>query len=379
LLSRHVVPGILEAVEKTRSNELFTLCVLALCAGIAWLGSVFGLSLALGAFVAGLIVSETVYSHKILADILPFKHLYLALFFIGIGIQIEPGYLVANALPLLGMLVVVLAVKILAGTAGGLVAGFPARPSIAAGLGLSSVGEFSLVLFMTSRDLGLLPEGLSQAFLACATLSMGATPVLMKLATPLARLVEARLPVKPRVAPHGPARRRLADLQDHAVICGYGAIGASLNGALRKIGLDTVIVELNAETVKRLVAAKQPCVFADITHEETMRLVGVERAKMLVITVPLLEAARAAIRSARAGNPRIHIICRARYPRHVQPLLDLGVDTVVNEEAETLLEFTRCAMRYFDQSPEEIDEQLRQSRSAMGAGGDRETGIRRSE
>lgn len=366
VLSRHVVPRVLAAVERTRSNELFTLAVLALCAGIAWLGSQFGLSLALGAFVAGLIVSETIYSHRILADILPFKHLYLALFFVGVGIQIDPRYCLDRAGFLVAATLGLIVLKGVAAFAGGIAAGFPARPAIAAGLGLSSVGEFSLVLFLNAFALGLVPETLRQGILACATLSMGATPILMKLATPLARFVEARVATARQAPGESQGGRRVADLAGHAVICGYGTIGETLNEALRKIGVPTLIIELNAETVKALVRAKQPCLFADIAHEEALRLANIERARLLVITVPVLSAATAAIRVARRANPDLHVICRARYPQNVQPLRDLGVNAIVDEEATTSLEFLGRTLRFFDQSAADIADQVRQSRFAFG-------------
>lgn len=367
LLSRFVVPQILGYVHGTRSRELFTLMVLALCAGIAYLGSLFGLSLALGAFVAGIIVSETIFSHKILADILPFKDFFLALFFIAVGIQVDLAYCMAHWPALLGSTLFVLVLKTVAGTAGGLVAGFPIRPAITAGLGLGSIGEFSFVVVGGALAAGLMGGDFHKAFLACGILTMAATPLMMKLAAPLGARLDGW-----KIFQHHPlfsarkAQKRPDDLKGHVIICGHGMIGETLNDTLAKIGVPTLVVELNADTVRRLLRAGQPCLFADISQAESMMLARLPEARVLVVTVPHFESAMAAVKNARDLNPGIFIICRARYPRHAQPLRDLGVHVVINEEAETSFEVIRRTLLQFEQAPGDIAEVIRQLRFQYG-------------
>jgi monovalent cation:H+ antiporter-2, CPA2 family len=367
LLSRFVVPQLLGYVHRTRSRELFTLMVLALCAGIAYLGSLFGLSLALGAFVAGLIVSETIFSHKILADILPFKDFFLALFFIAVGIQVDLAYCMAHWPALLGATAFVLVWKTLAGTAGGLATGFPVRAAVTAGLGLGSIGEFSFVVAGSALAAGLLGADFHKAFLACGILTMAATPLMMKLAGPLGERLDGW-----KIFQHHPlfsarrAQKRPDDLKGHVIICGHGMIGETLNDTLAKIGVPTLVIELNADTVKRLLKQGQPCLFADISQAESMMLARLPDARVLVVTVPHFKSAMAAVKNALDLNPGIYVICRARYPRHAQPLRNLGVHVVINEEAETSFEVIRRTLLQFEQAPDDIAGVIRALRFEYG-------------
>jgi CPA2 family monovalent cation:H+ antiporter-2 len=366
-LSRYVVPRILAWVSATKSRELFTLAVVALCAGIAWLGHGLGLSLALGAFAAGLIVSETVYSHRILADVVPFRDVFLAVFFVGVGMMVDVRVLAAEWVGLLGAVALVMLWKGLAGFAGGVAAGFTARPSIAAGLGLSQVGEFSFVLLAAAADLGGIAAPWTDRVIACGVLSMAATPLAMRLAGPLANWCDARGILRVRSHPSAESTpSRLRGLQSHGVVCGYGVIGRSLNEALRKMGVETLVVELNSRTVEQLVKQGQPCLFADVAHPETHLLAGLERARVFAVTIPHFEATRAAVKTARELNPSLFIVCRARYPTQVAPLRESGADVVINEEVETGFGMIRRALAQYDVGDEAIDEIERQARADLG-------------
>lgn len=367
LLSRYVVPQLLQMVSNTRSRELFTLMVLALCVGIAYLGHFFGLSLALGAFTAGLIVSETVFSHKILADILPFKDFFLTLFFVSIGMLIDVGYFVAHWPMLLLATLLILVLKTGAGFAAGLSAGFSVRPSLAAGIGLSSIGEFSFVLLGAALAYKIVAPELHQSLLVIATLTMGSTPILMKLALPASRLIErVRMFNKRRRPDSTESARMIHQLKDHVIICGYGAIGENLNNVFTKLGLPTLVIDLNAETIRALVKRGQLCLFADVAQSETMHLAAVNHAKILALTLPNFNSARTAIQTAVELNPDIQIVCRARFPREVEPLRKLGVQAVINEELETSFELIRRSLELYERPAEEIEEFLHQLRFEYG-------------
>lgn len=367
LLSRYVVPQLLSVVSSTRSRELFTLMVLALCVGIAYLGHFFGLSLALGAFTAGLIVSETVFSHKILADILPFKDFFLTLFFVSIGMLIDVGYFLAHWPVLVAATMVLLILKTMAGFAGGLAAGFSVRPSLAAGIGLSSIGEFSFVLLGAALAYKIISPEMHQSLLVIATLTMGSTPILMKLALPASRALERAAVFNKRRRPDSTeSARMIHQLQDHVIICGYGAIGENLNNVFTKIGLPTLVIDLNAETIGALVKRGQLCLFADVAQSETLHLAAVHHARILALTLPNFNSARTAIQTAVELNPSIQIVCRARFPREVEPLRKLGVQAVINEELETSFEIIRRSLELYERPIEEIDEFLRQLRFEYG-------------
>lgn len=367
VLSKFVVPQLLNLVSSTRSRELFTLMVLALCVGIAYLSHFFGLSLALGAFMAGLIVSETVFSHKILADILPFKDFFLTLFFVSIGMLIDVRYFIEHWPMLIALTVTVLALKTAAAFAGGIAAGFSVRPSVAAGIGLSSIGEFSFVLLGAALAYKIIEPNVHQAMLVCATLTMSSTPILMKLTLPLSRLLD-RVPLlrQHRAPTSSEGARRVNQLQDHVIICGYGSIGEHLNNVFTKLGLPTLIIDLNADTIRQLVKQGQLCLFADVAQTETLELASAKNARILALTAPSFLSARSAIKRALELNPLIQIVCRARFPREVEPLRKMGVHAVVNEELETSFEIVRRSLQLYERPAEEIDEFLRQMRFEYG-------------
>jgi len=356
ILSRFIVPQILDRVSRTQSRELFTLCVLALCAGIAWLAHFLGLSLALGAFAAGLIVSETVFSHRILSDVLPFKDFFLTVFFVSVGMMVDLRFCLGHLPQLLLGTLALIVLKTFAGCLGGLFAGFPVRHALVAGLGLSSIGEFAFVLLTALSGMGGVSGETMQMLITIATLSMAATPALVRLGPAIGARLEkwpifatrphASLPMTPR---------RIQSLNDHAVICGYGIIGQGLNETLHDIGIPTLVIELNAETVKNLVGQGQPCLFADAARKDTFELAGLERAKVLAVTIPHFEGVKAAIVAARELNPGMFVIARARYPGQVQPLREAGANVVINEEAETSFEILRRTLQQYDLPRDEID------------------------
>lgn len=367
LLSRYAVPQLLNMVSSTKSRELFTLMVLALCVGIAYLSHFFGLSLALGAFMAGLIVSETVFSHKILADILPFKDFFLTLFFVSIGMLIDVSYFVAHWPVLIAATVLVLLLKTVAAFFGGIAAGFSVRPSVGAGIGLSSIGEFSFVLLGAALAYGMIGKEMHQGVLVCATLTMSSTPILMKLAVPISRFLESHSVLQKHQTPtSSEGARRVSQLQDHIIICGYGAIGENLNRVCTKLGLPTLVIDLNAETIRGLVKQGQLCLFADVTQSETLELACLSKARILALTIPSFANARTATKLAAELNPNIQIVCRARFPQEVEPLRKLGVQAVINEELETSFEIIRRSLQLCERPLEEIDDCLRQIRYEFG-------------
>ncbi|MDA0813036.1 MAG: cation:proton antiporter [Verrucomicrobia bacterium] len=228
LLSVYVYPPLLHAVSRTRSRELFTLSVLALCVGTGYLGSLFGLSVALGAFVAGVVVSESTYSHRILADILPFKDFFLTLFFISIGLMIDARSLAGLWLPVVVGTAVILVTKTAVAFVAAQLLRFPVRPCLTAALAVSSIGEFSLVLVDKAVELNALTGEQHQLLLFCAAITMGLTPIMVKMAGPIAKRLEGiRFLQRKRTSrSDGDAghvhSETLLGLNDHAIICGHG-------------------------------------------------------------------------------------------------------------------------------------------------------------
>ena len=358
LLGRYGLTPLLHAVAKTRSRELFTLTIIALCAGVAYAGGALNLSLALGAFAAGLVVSESIYSHRILSDILPFKDLFLAIFFISVGLLIDLSIFATDGVRILCVSLVILLLK---GTIAFFVLKFiklPERPALLAAASLASTGEFSLVLIGKAGGYRPFDPATEQILLVCTALTMAMVPSLMQLARPTGKWLEMKgifkahtyLPVnlKPTEA--------IKAITDHAIICGYGPVGRSLNEALKRCGVDTLVLEQNSETVRMLKSEGQPVLFADATHPEALDLAGIQRARLVAFTFPAVSATCIAVPLVRERNPGIFIFARAKYAAEALRLSELGVQ-VIHDERESAVAMVRAAVSTYqraDIDPEEV-------------------------
>jgi len=333
--ARYLMPRILYHIVRTHIRELFVLGGLLICLGMALLTWRFDFSLALGAFVAGIILSESEYSPQMVADIIPFRDVFASLFFISIGMLLDLGFAVAHAPALLGVAAVLIVVK--AGAAGVAVRAlsFPPRIVAAVGLGLAQIGEFSFVLLQVGQQNGLLDRELYQFFIASALLTMVATPGLVKAADWWGARGSTGH------AEHAAGARRSGPAPT-VVVVGFGVCGRSLAHVLKAGHISYRVVELNGTTVRRALRDGEPMLFGDVTRLEILEQAGVPEADMLVFAVSDIAAVRRAIVVARQLNPRLHIIVRTRMVTEVDELALLGADEVVAEEFETSIEiFTR--------------------------------------
>jgi len=361
LLGRYGITPLLHAVAKTRSRELFTLAVVALCAGIAVLGALLGLSPALGAFAAGLIVSESIYRHRIMADIMPFKDLFLAIFFVSVGLQIDLGVVASDWVRILGFSILILIVK---GTIAFNVARIfklPLRPALLTGAALSSSGEFSLVLLGKAADYRPADPSVQQLLLSCAAFTMALVPLLMRGSGPAGRMMETSGFFKPKkkvVSENLTPTKAIKELSDHAVICGFGPVGRALNEALKKSGVETLVLELNSDTVRSLKSAGQPVLFADASHPEALELAGIGRARMVAFTFPAVELTIAAVPIVREHNPGIVIFGRAKFEAEIEALRALDIE-VVHDERETamaMIDAAKSVYQRIDLSDDDVRE-----------------------
>lgn len=349
LAGRYLLSALLHAVARTKSRELFTLTVIGLCAGIALAGGALDLSLALGAFAAGLVVCESIYAHRIMADILPFKDLFLTIFFVSVGLQIDLNAITQEWPLVLGGTLGVLVLKtiIVLLIARGM--GLAARPALLAAFSLSSMGEFSLVLTSAAGQFRPLDPAVRQLLLATSAIGMGLVPTLMRLSGRGISWMERLgwVKARPPRAPGGSLAHRIKGLTDHAVICGYGPVGRSLNEALRRCGVPTLLIELNADTVRELKDQGQPVLFADATHHETMSLAGIERARLVAFTFPNVEMTEKAVRLLRQRHAEVCIFGRAKFAPQAERLQALGV-RVIHDERESALAMVSLALSAYD-------------------------------
>jgi len=346
--TKWLVPQILYQITKTRSQEVFLLSVVVICLGVAWLTSSAGLSLALGAFLAGLIISESEYSHQALGNILPFRDVFTSFFFVSIGMLLDVGFLFQQpgtiALIALGVLVL----KSIIACFATVLLGFPFRTSILVGLALSQVGEFSFILARTGVEHGLLAGNTYQMFLAFSVLSMAATPFIIKLA-PRAADIILRLPLPKRLISglYPVAEIKVKGKKDHLIIIGFGVNGRNLARAARLSGVPYAVIEMNPETVRKEQARGEPIYYGDATQEVVLNHVNIKDARIVVIAINDPASTRRITEIIRRLNPKVHLIVRSRYLQEMKPLYELGANEVIPEEFETSVEiFTRVLAKY---------------------------------
>ena len=355
-LSRFGIPQLLKLVSHSRSRELFTLFVLALCAGIASLGSLLGLNSALGAFAAGLAVSGSVYSHRIMADAMTFRDFFLTIFFVSVGAFVDVPFFLANWRMLLAGAAAILVIKSAVLTLAGRWGGVPLRGALLSGIALSGVGEFAVVVANKAAASGLLPPLVVQTLLIEVVLTLGLSPLIMRGVIPLTRRWESvRGGRAPKPEGGGQFSKRMRSVKDHAILCGYGTVGRMVHEALERLDIPVVIVELNAQTARRLIKAGHSVLFADISQADTLELAGVERARVIVITFPHAELARTAITIAKERNPKIAALCRARFPSEVAALREVDPEGIVHDEREAGLEMLRLCLTAYDRDESEIE------------------------
>lgn len=343
---RLVVPKLLERLAGMPSRELFTLTIVALGLGAAYVTSQFGLSLALGAFLAGLVISESDYGLQALSDVLPFRDTFSGIFFISVGMLLDVPAVLREPALVLGATAAAMFLKVVVVAAIVAAIGYSLRSGIVAGMGLAQVGEFAFVLASAGLAAGVLSERNYQGFLAAAVLSMMLTPVAITWAEPLADRLTARIG---RTALDATTREQeaAAALRDHVIIVGYGLNGRNLAKALRGARIPYVILEENARTVRRAREEGEPMYFGDGTRAEVLRHVGVDRARVIVYVIASAAATRRGVAMAHHVNPRLHIVVRTRYVAQIEDLQTLGASEVVPEEFETSLEVFSRVLRKF--------------------------------
>lgn len=351
ILARYVIPRLLSAVADTRSRELFTLTVAGLCIGVAFLAALMDLSLVLGAFVAGLAVSECIYKHRILSDIAPIKDLFLTIFFVSVGLGIDLREAISSWQLILALAAgLILGKALLIGVIARMI-GLSWRAAVFAGVGLGSAGEFSLVLLTKTSEVTAWPSAVSDPLLAAMALSMAMVPVLMRFAQPLGNWLDknsARLPGRPTASL--PPAQRVRGLTNHAIICGYGPVGRGLCASLADEGIPSLVIDLNAEAIRELHSDGKAALFADARQPEVWDLCCVDQAHLIAFTFPATPEIAGAIQFARERNPSITVLARTKFSTEADKLRNVGADIVILDEAESGRAVTREALGVFNLS-----------------------------
>ncbi len=346
--AKWIVPKVLYQIARTRSQELFLLSVVVICLAVAWITSSAGLSLALGAFLAGLIISDSEYSHQALGNILPFRDVFTTFFFVSIGMLFDLGFLFREpgtiALIALGVLVL----KSIIASFATVLLGFPLRTSLLVGLALGQVGEFSFILSKTGVEHGLLTGNIYQMFLAFSVLTMAATPFIISLAPSLVG-ISLRLPLpKMLISGFSPVSEiKVEKKKHHLIIIGFGMNGRNVARAAKIAGIPYAIIEMKPETVRSEQARGEPICYGDSTQETVLQHANIKDARIVVVAINDPTATRRITEIVRRLNRKVHLIVRTRYLQEMKPLYELGADQVIPEEFETSVEiFTRVLAKY---------------------------------
>lgn len=363
--ARFVVPFALAWVDKSRSREVFLLSVLGLCLGGAWLTSTAGLSLALGAFLGGLMVADTDYGHRAMGDLLPLRDAFVSIFFVSLGMLFNARAVVDNpglvALLLAGFLVA----KGALATVSALAMRFPVRVAWLAGVGLAQFGEFGFVLTQLGESSKLVTRAEMSPLLAAGILSMFLTPLLVRMAPhvtagerllgPLARLLGVR--TIDEVTPD-----QALKLSGHVVIVGFGVAGRLVAKALSSSGVSYVVLELNADAVRAARSTGEHIFYADATSEEALHHAHLERARALVLLMNDPQAAARVVSTAKRVAPNLPLLMRARYLLEKPTLVAQGATDVVAEEVEGAVEMIARVLRSLDVPRNDIDSRIRDAR-----------------
>jgi Kef-type K+ transport system, predicted NAD-binding component len=359
IVSAHwVVPWIMYRAARQKNRELFVFTIAGICFAVAWLTNAAGLSYSLGAFLAGLIIGESEFSIDAVSNIIPFRDIFAAIFFISIGMLLDASAILAQPSIVISLLLIILVAKVLTGSVAAAILGMPARVSIFVGLALAQIGEFSFVLAKSGSESNLMGTGPYQFFLAAAIITMALTPFTMNAAQPITNLLYRLFPGRIQ-KPDEPARPETGaapEQSGHIVIAGYGMTGKSVARASEILGIPYTIVDMDPDVVKRERAegSGSTIIFGDASQREVLEHAGVARARALVVVISEQSVVPAIIHLAREMSPSIHIVVRTRHAGDARHLLDLGADEVIPEEFESSVRIFSCILAKYGLPKDDI-------------------------
>lgn len=343
-----IVPKFLDLIARTHDHDIFLISIVVICLAIPFLTESAGLSLALGALIAGLLISRSEYTFQTLSNVLPFQQLFTSIFFVSIGMLLDVAFLFDHALSIIGLTVVVVILKALLAIPAALLLGLPLRVGILSGLALAQVGEFSFILGTSAEKLGLLTSQTYQMFLSVSILTIALTPYLFRYSRVIAIAFDL-IPL-PRVLRYGYKNVPLDDLHahpeltDHLILIGFGTNGSLVAEAAEQAGIPFVGLDIDPDIVKRERALGRQVVYGDGTREAVLQEEGISRAKVVSVGLPDPISTRRVVGLTRALNPSAYIVVRSQIPHEVEELTALGANRVVLEKVEAGAEMASCIL-----------------------------------
>jgi monovalent cation:H+ antiporter-2, CPA2 family len=349
-----VLPWVLTQVARTQSRELFTLAVLAIALGIAVSSAqVFGVSMALGAFLAGLVVGRSEFGVRATSDALPMRDAFAVLFFVSVGMLLDPGTLLDDPQMLVATLAIVLIGKPLAAMAIVLLFRYPLKVALSVAVALAQIGEFSFIVASVATDYGVLTADATNTLVAAAIASITLNPLFFRSIGWIERLLTRGAP--PAEAQASPADDRAPGFAHRAVVVGYGPVGRTVTRLLRDNDIEPTIVEMNLDTIREVRDAGLHAIYGDATHPSVLGEARIAEARAFIIAVSPLEGVEEACRVARAQNADIRILARATHVREARNLREAGADVVFSGEGEVALAFTTEILGDLGATPDQID------------------------
>ena len=363
IVGQRIIPVLLDRVAATRSRELFTLAVLVIALGIAvGAATLFGVSMALGAFVAGMVVNRSDYSLRAATDALPMRDAFAVLFFVSVGMLLDPAALLDEPWLVVAALAVVVVGKPLVVALLLALLRYPLRTVLSVPSALAQIGEFSFILAGVGRSLGILPESAADVIVAVSIMSIVVNPLASRLIEPAERFL-VRIREGAEVEGDEGATTSSLDPQTRAIVIGYGPTGRTVTRLLRENGISPTVVELNMDTVRQLRQEGISAVYGDARHPNSLVTAGLRHAGNLIISGDA--GAREITEIARQLNPRVHIFVRSVYLRDVPPLRSAGAEQVFSGEGEVALAMTEAVLRRLGATADQIDRERDRVRAEL--------------
>lgn len=362
--ARFIVPKLLAKVTNTRSREVFLFSIILICVVVAVITNKAGLSLALGAFLAGMVVSETGYGYQALGNVIPFKDVFTGFFFISIGMMISMETFITHPVFIIFLSLIVIFVKTLVTTMAINILGYSLETSLKTGLALAQVGEFSFILATTGLMDGIFNEYQNSLFITIAVISMMATPFLMQFSSSIVKIV-SKLPLPENIL-KGYFHDKKTDkkiFNDHIILVGFGLTGRMIAKAAIQSDIEYIVIEMNPNTVHNEKQKGTPIFYGDASQEEILEHASIKKARSLVISGADFNTTKNIVETARRLNPTLIIIARTRFQSFNAKLKELGASEVISEEVESAASILSVVFKHYyipDESIAAVEAELRQ-------------------
>lgn len=342
IASKYFMRPIVHQIAKLRLKETFTIGIILLILGTAYITHQAGLSFAIGAFIAGLILSETDFNHQIISEIVPLKDAFNSIFFVSVGMLLNIQFVFQNSFLIIALTLLIFIFKASVIVLSVTFLKYPFRTALLAGIGLGQVGEFSFILALAGTNFGLLSADYYNIFLSSSIFTMIITPIIYQLEPWIAErygLVGSK-----RISDEKTTNN---SLKDHVIIGGFGVNGKNLAHVLKETGIKYIVIELNPDTVKREKSKGENIVYGDISREDILRFVGVDKAKIIVFAISDPVVTKVGLKNAKKINQHIYAVVRTQYVNEVDELIKLGADEVIPAEFETALQIFRKVLQKY--------------------------------